>query len=66
MSDLCAKTVVLRFTRDEVLQHIIDVPGDGYDSDKENLTGEEGDQEVDPEELVGAVCPVNHKGLYQG
>ena len=62
--DLCAKMVVECFPTNELVHFIMDVLGNGDESDEENLLGEKGDTEVNrdddsgsdgdyPEETVG-------------
>ena len=46
--------VVWRFTSDEVVHFIMDILGDGDESGEENMLGEEGDAEVDPEDDSGS------------
>ena len=54
VSDFCTKMVVWRFTSDEVVHFIMDILGDGDESGEENMLGEEGDAEVDPEDDSGS------------
>ena len=49
MSDINAKMAAQRFTAAEVARFIMDIPGEGDVSEEENILGEEGDAEVDPE-----------------
>ena len=53
VSDLCAKIVAWHFTTDEVIHFVMDILGNGVDSNKENMSGEEGDAEVDPASVSG-------------
>ena len=39
-----------RFTAAEVARFIMDIPGEGDESDEKNILGEEGDTQVDPED----------------
>lgn len=41
------------FTTDEVIHFVMDIPGDGVESSKENMFREEGDAEVDPANVNG-------------
>ena len=48
--NISTKMAVQCFTAEEVVGFIMDIPGNGDENDKENLLGEEGDAEVDPED----------------
>ena len=54
MSDLRAKMAVWRFTTDEVIRFIMYIPGDGIESNEENVfrdSTEEGNAEFDPADV---------------
>ena len=53
-SDLSAKMVAQRFTTDEVIHFIMDIPDDGVESSNTNMFREEGYAEFDPTNVNGS------------